>query len=91
MIKNQITSVALGTLLVLLGGIPSPAMAETPCKPYEVVPGVKQLPAGCKPGLAPRRPLPADRQESGSRRGFKIGETEVHIGGRVRAEYGFRR
>ena len=73
-------------------GIVAPVAAAPAqnCAPVEVAPGVKQAPRGCSVGLK----TPESRSDAKGGRDahhFKIGDTEVRIGGRVRTEYGFQR
>ena len=63
---------------------PAAATPARNCDPVEVAPGVRQPPRGFALRSKPAEPK-RDAHE------FRIGNTELRVGGRVRTEYGFRR
>ena len=81
-------------LTIMILTLPWPASTSAiagPCDPYEVVPGVKQLPKGCIAKQTVARPEAIPDKEKRRPRSFEVGDTTVHFGGSVRTEYVFRK
>lgn len=97
--RAPIAIIALTACIVLAeiasawaGTTTAPAAA---CAPVEVAPGVKQVPRGCSVVSTARPRARSDGLERSDRpsgpKTIRIGNTEITVSGRVRAEYGIGR
>ncbi len=82
----------LSLVCFALVGLSGPALAAA-CDPVESAPGVKSLPDGCKTprpatGMKQDKPEKSDKQAAGKGHTWKVGDAEVHFGGKVIFEAG---